>query len=347
MTGETALPAPAPRFRWSAETITAWAAVVVTCVVLLGVIRYAPSYEEGKYTLFQMWVHTFWDDVSTQIAGIFAGQSKESQSGEATSSEWNYCLLVPFIVAWLVWRQWPRLRELPLAGSGRGGYALLGAGFALYILGFLMESYYVGMGAMEIVYAGLIVLFLGWPALRLLWFPVAFLVFMWPYSFMEDIALELRLVMSAASHYFLEIIDVPNILSGTAILSAPHSDQPFAIDVADPCSGIRSLFALVMIAAVYAFVAFDKLWQQAVIVAMAVPLVMLGNLVRIVILALGTLHFGAAFALGTNAQPSWFHEIAGYLVYFINFGGLIALGSLLTRPGEPPPAAASDDHASD
>ena len=95
-----------------------------------------------------------------------------------------------------------------------------------------------------------------------------------------------------------------------------------------------------MLAAVYAFVTFDKLWQQAVIIALAVPLVILGNLVRIVILAEGTIHFGEAFALGTNTEPSWFHEGAGYLVYFINFGGLILAGSLLERATSPRPAHA-------
>jgi exosortase len=203
-----------------------------------------------------------------------------------------------------------------------------------------MESYYVGFGAMEFIYCGLIVLFLGWAALRLLVFPVAFMMFMWPYNFMEDVALELRLHMSALSHHFLQLIDVPNILQGTAIMSVPGAASPFAIDIADPCSGIRSLFALVMIAAVYSFIAFDKVWQQLVIIALAVPLVIVGNLVRIVLLALGTIHFGEAFALGTNTQPSWFHEGAGYLVYFINFGGLIGVGTLLSRFSPPSP-----DHA--
>jgi exosortase/archaeosortase family protein len=137
--------------------------------------------------------------------------------------------------------------------------------------------------------------------------------------------------MSSLSHHVLQFIDVPNILQGTAIISAPGALHSFAIDIADPCSGIRSLFALVMIAAVYAFISFDKLWQQGVIVALAVPLVITGNLVRIIILALGTIHFGEAFALGTNTHPSWFHEGAGYLVYLINFGGLILVGSLLAR----------------
>jgi exosortase len=355
MTGENGAAASPGRVELSPGMIAAGAAALVACAVLLAGIQYCPSYGAGKITLWDMWVNTFWDDLSTQISGIFAGASKETQSAEASASEWNYCLLVPIIVGWLVWRQWPQVRETAEDG-GRAGYALLGMGFFLYLAGFLMESYYIGFGAMEFIYAGLVLLILGRTALRLLLFPIAFLMFMWPYNFMEDVALELRLRMSALSHYVLQFIDVPNMLSGTAIMSPPGAGAPFAIDIADPCSGIRSLFALVMIAALYAFIAFDKLWQQALIVGLSIPLVFLGNLVRIVILTLGTIHFGENFALGTNDHPSWFHEGAGYLVYFINFGGLIGLGSLLTRAtaprppdAEPPPDSPDEpeppDHA--
>ena len=340
---------------WNTRNVVSWAPGVLACAVLLGAVRYCPSYLANKVSLIQMWVNTFWSDISTQIAslisaiiglissitglfssetGLFSSVPKETLSGEATASEWNYCLLVPFITAWLVWRLLPRLRELPIEGR-TSGYAILAGGFLLYIAGFLMENYYIGMGAMEFVYAGLIVLYLGWPAMKLLFFPWVFLMFMWPYDFMEDVALELRLLMSSMSHDVLLVMAVPNMLQGTAILSTPGSPYPFAIDIADPCSGIRSLFALVMIAAVYAFITFDKLWQQAVIIALAVPLVIAGNLVRIIILALGTIHFGQTFALGTDSHPSWFHEGAGYLVYLVNFGGLILVGTGLERLTSP------------
>ena len=337
MTGEDSAPA---RFQFTPSAILAAAAALIACTVLLYGIRYCPSYETGKMPLWNMWTDTFYWDIKTQITGLFSGVSKETQSAEASAGQWDHCLLVPFIVGWLVWRQWPMLRLQPLIGSTYG-YALLGFGFFVYLAGFLMESYYVGYIAMEFVYAGLVLLFLGTRALRLLLVPIAFLMFMWPYNFMEDVALDLRLHMSSMGHYILQLIAVPNMLDGTAIKSIPGASTPFAIDIADPCSGIRSLFALVMIAALYAFIAFDRLWQQIVIVALAVPLVLVGNLVRIIILALGTIHFGDRFALGTNDQPSWFHEGAGYLVYFINFGGLIAAGSLLTKLTSP--SSASDE----
>jgi exosortase len=330
MTGNEGASGSGTRLTWTRDSWVAAATAAVVCIVLLGAVRYCPNYQSGKITLFAQWLTTFWSDIVTQVTSIFSGTSKESLSGEATASEFNYCALVPFIAAFLVYTRWDQVRAVAGPGS-TSGFGLLGGGLFTYLVGFLMENYYVGMFALELVYAGLIVLFLGWPTLRILWFPVAFLLFMWPYNFMEDVALQLRLVMSSLSHEILRTIGVPNVLQGTALLSPPNSPLPFAIDIADPCSGIRGLFAIAMLAAVYAFIAFEKLWHQAVIIALAIPMVIVGNLVRIVGLTLATIHLGEKFALGTNSAPSWFHEGLGYLVYGIAFGGLIGLGNVLIR----------------
>jgi exosortase/archaeosortase family protein len=149
------------------------------------------------------------------------------------------------------------------------------------------------------------------------------------------------MLMSGLSHHMLLLMGVKNVLNGTAIVSPPGQTPAFGIDIADPCSGIRSLFALVMVAALAAFVLFRHAWQKAVIVLAAVPLVILGNLVRIIILTLATIHLGEPFALGVNDHPSWFHEGAGYVVYLINFASLLGLGWVLNKiaPGEPTPSS--------
>jgi exosortase len=332
MTRQPALEQASPGARrdWIPGRFWAWTSAITTCVALLGLVDYTTTYFYGKVTLFQTFLETFWHDLTLQLFGLFSATPKESLAGEATSSEWTYCGLVPFIVAWIVWRLWPQLKAAPVRGES-AGYWILGGGLLVYTLGFLMENIYLGMLSMEIVYAGLIVTFLGWALMRLLFFPWAFLMFMWPYDFLEDFALKLRLLMSFLSHHTLELLGVANILQGTAIYSPPGVPAPFAIDVADPCSGIRSFFALITIAAVYGFITLEKIWQQAVLMALVVPMVILGNLVRLVLLVIATIQFGEGFAVGTNAEPSWFHEGAGYLVYLINLGGLVLASSWLAR----------------
>ena len=208
---------------------------------------------------------------------------------------------------------------------------MLGSGLFFYLIGFLAENPSIGTFAMELVYAGLIVLFLGWRMMWALLFRGCFFCSCGPMDSSRDVAFQLRLFMSTLSHHTLSLIGVSNVLNGTAIMSPPDQQPPFAIDIADPCSGIRSLFALVMMATLAAFVLYRRLWQQVIIILLSVPLVILGNLVRILMLTLASIHFGEKFALGQNDHPSWFHEGAGYVVYLVNFGSLLTIGWLLTK----------------
>ena len=341
---DLAADAPLKNWTWTRQNMLGVAAAVLACWGLLDAVLYCDtSYQStfgnGRCTLFALFLSTFWNDMRDLFGSLLHGGAPGgSLAGEVTATEWTQCLFVPFIVGWMVYWLWPRLRELPVRGSAHG-YFILGTGLLLYLLGFLAENYYVGVVSLELVYAGLIVLFLGWPIMRVLFFPLAFLLFMWPYGFFEDVAFQLRLLMSSLSHHTLTLLGVPNSLNGTAIVSPPNQTPPFAIDIADPCSGIRSLFALVMIAALAAFVLYRDAWQKLIILALSVPLVIFGNLVRIILLTLATIHFGEKFALGENDHPSWFHEGAGYVVYLVNFGCLLGVGWLLTRWSSDPAAA--------
>jgi exosortase len=342
--------APLKDWNWNSRNILAAVAAAVMCWGLLDAVLYCDTsyratFGTNRCTLVGLFISTFYSDIHDQIHSLFHGTPPGgSIAGEVVATEWTQCLFVPIIVGWLVYWLWPRLREMPVRGNSQG-FVLLGVGLAFYVLGYLAENYYIGIAAIQLVYAGLIVLFLGWRFMRLLLFPWAFLLFMWPYGFFEDIAFQLRLIMSTLSHHTLTLIGVPNALNGTAIVSPPGATPPFAIDIADPCSGIRSLFALVMMAALAAFVLFNQTWQKVIIVLVSVPLVILGNLVRIVMLTLATIHFGEAFALGVNDHPSWFHEGAGYVVYLVNFGSLLGLGWLMTKwsPGPVAKPSASAD----
>ena len=340
MTFPSSAAAPLKNWTWNGRNILAVAAAAVMCWGLLQAVLYCDTsyratWGTGRCTLVGLFVSTFYNDIKDMFHGT------GSIAGEASATEWTQCLFVPFIVGWMIYWLWPRLREIPVRGSAQG-YAVLGAGLVFYLLGYMAENYYIGVFSMQLVYAGLIILFLGWRLMGGLAFPWAFLLFMWPYGFFEDVAFHLRLFMSQLSHFALTLIGVTNALNGTAIMSPPGQTPPFAIDIADPCSGIRSLFALVMMAVLAAFVLYRKLWQQAVIILLSVPLVILGNLVRIMMLTLASIHFGEKFALGENDHPSWFHEGAGYVVYLVNFGSLLAIGWLLTKlsPDKPDPAQA-------
>ncbi|MDE1170646.1 MAG: exosortase/archaeosortase family protein [Verrucomicrobium sp.] len=251
--------------------------------------------------------------------------------------DFEHGLLVAPLAAFLVWQKRAVLAALPRRGSG-WGLAVLLLGFLAYLLGYLADIQYVGFFSLNLVLAGAILWLGGVAWMRALAFPWAFLFFMWPMPFLDNLlAFPLRLAMAQASHLVLAAVGVDNLCLGTAILSAPAPGHPagerFAVDVADPCSGIRSLFALLMLAALYGHYALDRTWKKWALFLAAIPLAVAGNMARIVVLAFGILLWGAPFAVGTLDQPTWFHMLAGYVVFAVALAGMAACAKALALKG--------------
>jgi exosortase len=190
------------------------------------------------------------------------------------------------------------------------------------------------------VIAGSVWWLLGWEFLKALSFPIGFLIFAIPFPGMDMmVALPLRALMSKMSVIVLNLLGIPVILNGTGILSAPDpvlnlaAGQRFAIDVALPCSGIRSLYALMMVSALFAKFTLKGLWRKWALFLAAIPLAVMGNLVRILMLTFGTIAFGSEFAIGKNplSDPSWFHLAAGFLVFIVALLGMMGIASLLEK----------------
>lgn len=249
----------------------------------------------------------------------------------APNSDWQHGLFVPMISGVLIYLKWNKLKRLPMTGAN-SGLVFFGFGLLLYYLGYLADLKPVGFLSIQVVIGGLIIWFLGWPFFRAILFPWGFLVFAWPFSFLEStIALPLRLAMANIAYVLLNLIGLDCMKIGSAIVSSPDytfglkAGAKFAIDIADPCSGIRSLFALLMISALFGQFSVSKPWKRWVLFLSAFPLSVLGNVVRIVILTFATLLFGSGFAVGTIDHPTWFHETAGFFVYIAALGGMMGI----------------------
>ena len=249
--------------------------------------------------------------------------------------EWLHGMFVPFLALFLLWNDREALLAMPVRPSHSGLVVIL-AGFLLYWFGYVADIEYFGSAALQILLAGLILWFLGVAAMRRLLFPWAFLLFMYPMPFLDSIiALRLRLVMSHGTHVLLNLLGIANLQVGTSLVSAPDlfsglaQGARFGVDVANPCSGIRSLYALVMVSALYAWFTLDRPWKKGLLILAAAPLAILGNMARLLLLVFGTLLWGTDFAIGPLDSPSWFHEAAGWLVFFVALGGMYGVGRLL------------------
>ena len=251
---------------------------------------------------------------------------------------WQHGALAPLIAGWLVWRDRRFLSQLPLRGSGWGLPVLL-LSTLFYYAGFKANNFYCGVAAVQLFIAGAVLWVLGWTHARRLLFPWMILMFTWPLLFLEDtIAFQLRLLMVKATSWVLHMAGVPAIVDGTALLSAADSasgrgvGEVFSLKVDGPCSGMRSLFALMMVSALFSYFRQPTWPRQWVLFALSVPLAVLANLTRLLILLAASAAFGQDFAVGNEEKEvSTFHFVSGLAVFVVALAGLEAASTLMNR----------------
>jgi exosortase len=261
-------------------------------------------------------------------------------SSGGLSEEYSYCLLVPFIVAYLIWEKRALLAATPIEHN-RAGLTWTLLGLLLFWLGARAGKQYIGFVGIQVVLAGGIIWFWGVRIFRALIFPWAMVGFIWPLLVLDTlVAFPLRLNVSRLCFHVLNLAGIPCIESGTALLSAPNPvahlalGDRFKIDIADPCSGMHSLLALLMLSALYAHFCLPRRWQQWTIFFSAIPLAIFGNMVRIFMLVIGSMAWGSGFAVGTDENPSLYHETAGFAVLAIVLVMEYFLGTLLVAAGK-------------
>ncbi len=259
--------------------------------------------------------------------------------------DWQHGMIVPLIVFGLLYFERNKILAVPIRPSWLGLPVILLA-LAVYWFGLRADSHYIGWFSVQLMLAGGIVWLMGWRMMGALFFPWAFLVFAWPLPFLtEHIAVPLRHLMAGLSSFFLNMVGIATLKVGTALQSAAvigadgavvtPAGTSFMLDVADPCSGIRSLFAIIMVSAIFGYLTLPKWWQRVSLIVLSVPLVIFGNFIRMLLLTFGTLWFGSEFAIGKDIdEPSWYHQGAGFTVFVAALGGMILVQKFLeTAPG--------------
>jgi len=247
---------------------------------------------------------------------------------------WQHGFLAPFIAGWLVWRQRSALAALPVKGSMLGLVAVVAAMLA-YFGGFKANNYYLGAFAVQLFLAGSVVACFGWAYMRAVSFAWMMLCFMWPLVFLEDsVSFQLRELMVETTSFVLNTFGLDTIREGTALISAPvNGRRPgdlFSLKVDGPCSGMRSLFALLMVAALFGYFRQRTLGRRLLLFLCGFPLAIIANMARLLILIAGTMAFGQEFAVGDQEKEmSTFHFVSGIVVYLVALAGLQGISRLM------------------
>jgi len=239
----------------------------------------------------------------------------------ATDSNYSHGFLVPIISAYLIWRKRKELAAIEISPS-KAGLAIIIAGLILFILGNGASEYFTVRISLVVTIFGLALYFFGGPMIKRTWFELLFLVFMIPipYVIYFSATFPMQLLASKVTVAVLNLIGMPVVRQGNIIHLPEHS-----LEVAEACSGMRSLVSLLALGAIYAYLTQKRFSAKAILFLSTIPIAVLGNVFRVFITAL------IVYTTELNITEEPIHSIMGATVFVIAFIFLLIFGAILRK----------------
>jgi len=236
--------------------------------------------------------------------------------------------LMPVVVLALLWIKREKLLECKKAAWPPGLF-LVGLGLALHLFGYAAQQPRISIIGFFAGFYGLMGLVWGREWLRAIWFPYFLLIFCMPFSALtEGLAFKLRMVATVLTAGIArEVLGIEVVRDGTVLMDP--SGQ-FHYEVAAACSGLRSLVSIGTVSVILAFLQLRKSWRRIVLILSAIPLAVVCNVFRLMIIILAAKLFG-------QEAGNWVHNsgLFSLLPYVPAFAGLALLLHLLRENKQP------------
>jgi exosortase len=217
----------------------------------------------------------------------------------------SHGFFVPLFSSWVVWQNRRRLQAIRPAPS-LWGLPVVCLSLSALLFGVLGSEIFVARMSLLVLTAGIILFFLGWRMLRAVAFPLAFLVLMVPIPaiIFNQITFPLQILASKLAAAVLPLFGVPVLREGN-IINLPA----MPLEVAEACSGVRSLLSLATLAVIYGYVLEKAAAMRILLALAALPIAVAANGLRIVGTGLLVQYWDPLKAEG------FFHVFSGWLIF--------------------------------
>jgi exosortase len=227
--------------------------------------------------------------------------------GPARDPNFEHGIFVPLFAGFVLWQDRRRLQSIAPEPSW-AGLPVLAVSLVMLILGVLGAELFFSRVSLLVMLAGLIILFQGWTFFRAVLFPWAVLILMIPIPniVLQQVTFPLQLLASKLATGLLELVGVPVLRQGNVIVLAS-----MPLDVAEACSGIRSLLTLVTLAIIYSYLTEKRNWARVLLTCSAVPIAVVANGFRI---------FGTGLLVqywDPEKAEGFFHTFSGWLIFVV------------------------------
>ena len=255
------------------------------------------------------------------IAVVYRGIVPEMVQQWYEDANYSHGFVVPLIAGYFIYEN----RESVLKAEVQPwwpGFLLLLAGVLQLIIGWLGTEFFTMRSSLVVILSGITLFLFGTGVFRLLLLPLGYLFFMvpLPYIIYDMVAFPLKLFVTKASIATLKLMGVVVMREGNIIMLPLTT-----LEVADACSGIRSLISLLALAVAYAFFLKMSAVRRGLLILSAIPIAIFTNALRVIGTGLLAQYWGG------KAAEGFFHEFAGLAVFVVAIALLIGLGTLLAR----------------
>nr|MBN2276790.1 exosortase/archaeosortase family protein [candidate division Zixibacteria bacterium] len=226
-------------------------------------------------------------------------------------------LIIPLSI-YLIFRKKEGISCRPQKGNV--GFFPLILGCLGLIAGTAASEFFTIRLSLILIITGLTICRIGLPGFKKIWFAFFMLLFMIPIPAViyYSATFPMQLFATRTTLSVLNLIGVPAVGAGN-IIHLPD----YSLEVAEACSGLRSLVTLMALAALYGYLTMRSRLGWLILFLMAIPISIIANIFRLVITAVG------AYAISTKFADNFLHELSGVIVFIVALIMIIALGAIL------------------
>jgi exosortase B len=227
--------------------------------------------------------------------------------------------LVLAISLWLLWRKAPELVALPEQPARAAGWGCFAVAMLLYAFGRTQGIQMFEVGSLIWLVISALLLFRGGASLKVVWFPLFFMLFMVPLPgvVVDTLTQPMKLAVSTVAEFILWNVGYPVARTGVILQVGPYQ-----LLVADACAGLNTLLTLEALGLLYLnLVRHESALRNITLAILIVPISFTANVIRVIALTLITYHFG------DEAGQGFLHGFAGMVLFMAALMLIIAADS--------------------
>lgn len=250
-----------------------------------------------------------WWPVHAGLAILFGPTFYDLFTGAWIGEEQGHGPIIFFLALWLIWRKWPEVRAAvgPQPAGSWTGWPVLAIGLMFHLLGRSQKILMFEVASIVVVMAALVLLKFGSRALRVLWFPFFFMLFLIPLpsELVAAVTMPMKMAVSWVTEHILFALGYPISRSGVVLQMGQYQ-----LLVADACAGLQTLLTLEALGLFYLnLMRHPSAFRNIALAILIIPISFTANVIRVIALTLITYYFGDA------AGQGFLHGFAGMVLF--------------------------------